>query len=227
MVRCSTAGGTRRDLRSGQANVSAAEGSPGDPPDALGNPCAASDSATRARPERTAEHGVRGTGEPDDPAGRRSIGTANLGDRAGSTIAAGPSGMVARLLPLCAAPYILAHAPCPTARAGRAARAAALPAADASDGGRTDQSALDRARPSADPTATSSGEPWLRWAGWSRLGFSFARKVGGQAHKAHLTALLRVRQPETGHKVGQEALAELSTTVRWSTAVGAPSIHSV
>jgi hypothetical protein len=58
---------------------------------------------------RAVEHSVRRTAESDDPARRSGLGATDLGDRAGSAIPRGPAGMVAWVLPLCAAPCILTH----------------------------------------------------------------------------------------------------------------------
>ena len=56
-------------------------------------------------------------------------------------------------------------------------------------------------------------------AGRSRAGFVPRRKVAWQADKAHLTAILPLNQPETGWKVGQSRLGELSTIFKRSTRV--------
>ncbi len=90
--------------------------------------------------------------------------------RADSTRPRGPPRVVAWLLPLYTRPCVLARATRSASRARRSTGAAAVCAANASDGSRTDESTLECARVPARAFASKAGWCWLIRAGRNREG---------------------------------------------------------
>src|SRR5215210_6329060 len=104
------AGAARLDLWSSQEDVSAPEGGTCHAPDALWHAGSAAHRADATRVVWALEHRVCRAGESDQPPQRGGARSPDLVDRAGGAAPPRPAGVVARVLPRCATPRVLAAA---------------------------------------------------------------------------------------------------------------------
>ncbi len=179
------ADGGRRALRASQEDLPAAHGGPSHVRDALRDTRGAPGRPPQAWTTWSVEHGVCGTGEPDDAPGDRTVSATDVGDSPGSTLTRRSSRMVAWLVPRCATAWRRTRATRPAYRTWWAAVTTSVSTADAGHGGRTNQSTLDSTRPVPLPAAINPSWCWLTRAGRSPRSTS-GRTVGCVAHKVPL-----------------------------------------
>jgi hypothetical protein len=94
----------------------------------------------------TAPYRFHRTGEPDRPSWGSSAGTPDLGHGTAVSPPAGPSGVVAGLLPCCASPCLAAGEAGAAARTRRQPSSAPLSPADESSGCGENEATMDGAR---------------------------------------------------------------------------------
>ncbi len=149
------AGGAKADLPSGEEKLSTAQAGTGLACDASWHRDRSHSRLTGIRPLWTVEYRLYRAGESDRPTWNSRTDTPHVGHRTAVSPPAGPSGVVASLLPFCTSPCLATSGARAATRARWQSSGTTLPATDASHGSGKNEPTMDSHRGALLPLAAS------------------------------------------------------------------------